>query len=170
MDQAIKIEENISETTRLKEKIRSQARKIIQLQQRHIPPPQCQVCEDLKNIVAELKTKVEQLANLLKSEVVANEAMRTFIETSVESQQPVASDWRRFDHSSDTGRRLVDDLLRNDAASRKRFEVAGEQQLRDRQAMADDMADVVMQKADTDRKLLQAERRIEELLADVIIP
>ena len=171
MDEAIKIEENISETTRLKEKIRSQARKIIQLQQlRQIPPPPCQHCQEMKNTLAELILKVKQLAGLLKTEVVANEAMRSLIETSAESLQPVTADWRRFVQTSAASRLLVGGLLQVDAADRRQLEDMTRQSSIDRRDLAADMAAVVLQKAGADRMLVHANRRIEDLLADVSRP
>lgn len=168
MDKVIKIEEYISETDKLKEKIRTQAKKILLLEKKQREPSAlCQKCPILQANLKEIEQQKEQLASLLKKEVVTNELLTAVIEASVANSQPVASDWHSIVQQSLESKTVVENILQSENMSRQRHAAEVARRELANKNLSADLADIVQRKATADHAIVCAHKEIESLQFDV---
>lgn len=168
MDRAIKIEDQKSEIEKLKEKVRNQARQLVKLRQQKTFSEADN--SKIKNLVGKLESAEKRtilLADLLKSEVVANEQLQAIIEASISSGLPPEPDWKKLVHRSGIAKNLVDDLLQGDEIERLKDAEKSDRFEMYRQKLADDLQESLELKAGADNQLLQATKKLESLDSDV---
>lgn len=153
---------------KLKEKIRSQAHRLLTLEQ--TKQKDCGKCLQLNEEVQSLKSECKELKEVLRAEVILNESMSAYLDMCQKKGQVVHEDWRAraVSRDSEVHQYVTDLLVSMGTDDEKNKNDALEVRIKDLTSKRDaDLLYISQIKAEMDTKLLNATKTKENLESDV---